>query len=55
MPQLNPSPWFFVSTMLWFTFLFIFSSKIKNIHPSLKPYLTLTLTPTAPYWLWLWV
>nr|YP_009268221.1 ATP synthase F0 subunit 8 [Oreolalax lichuanensis]ANN35997.1 ATP synthase F0 subunit 8 [Oreolalax lichuanensis] len=55
MPQLNPSPWFFTSVVLWFIFLFIFSSKIKDIFPHQKPHSTLIFTPETPHWFWSWI
>nr|YP_010130643.1 ATP synthase F0 subunit 8 [Oreolalax schmidti]QPZ51745.1 ATP synthase F0 subunit 8 [Oreolalax schmidti] len=54
MPQLNPSPWFFTSVVLWLIF-FIFSSKIKDIFPHQKPRTTLIFVPEIPHWFWSWI
>nr|AMR74896.1 ATP synthase subunit 8 [Oreolalax major]QKZ95146.1 ATP synthase F0 subunit 8 [Oreolalax major] len=54
MPQLNPSPWFFILTLSWLVFLFIFTSKIKNIRPLQKPHTTLIFVPTINHWPWSW-
>nr|YP_009905743.1 ATP synthase F0 subunit 8 [Oreolalax omeimontis]QLG90104.1 ATP synthase F0 subunit 8 [Oreolalax omeimontis] len=55
MPQLNPSPWFFVLTLSWLIFLFIFTYKIKGIRLIQKPLIALTFSPEVYYWHWLWV
>nr|AVY52074.1 ATP synthase F0 subunit 8 [Oreolalax rhodostigmatus] len=55
MPQLDPSPWFFIFIMSWLIFLFIFVYKIKGICPFQKPYTTLIMMPVARNWFWLWI
>nr|YP_009991886.1 ATP synthase F0 subunit 8 [Urocolius indicus]QNN84760.1 ATP synthase F0 subunit 8 [Urocolius indicus] len=55
MPQLNPSPWFFIMLTTWFTFTFIIQPKLLSFTntnpPSNKP-LTTTLKTTP--WAWPW-
>nr|ABY73868.1 ATPase 8 [Petrosaurus mearnsi] len=54
MPQLNPSPWFFILTMTWTVLMIIFLNKtLTMLHPN---------TPTESYletkhlfpWTWPW-
>nr|AFI98305.1 ATPase subunit 8 [Ploceus cucullatus] len=54
MPQLNPSPWFFIMLASWLTFSFV-------IQPKLLTFVTMnppsSKTPTAPNttpWTWPW-
>nr|WIL10174.1 ATP synthase F0 subunit 8 [Oreolalax rhodostigmatus] len=54
MPQLNPSPWFFILVTSWLIFLFIFAYKIKGICPLQKPHAALIMMSVTHRWSWLW-
>nr|AGN71476.1 ATP synthase F0 subunit 8 [Pristimantis thymelensis] len=53
MPQLNPSPWFFILLLSWFLLIVIMPIKITGFHhlndPSLK-----THQPLNKPWPWPW-
>nr|UCU06577.1 ATP synthase F0 subunit 8 [Takydromus kuehnei] len=50
MPQLNPTPWFTIFLLTWFT-LMLFSTKILNTKP--KP-LTPSYSKNLPNHNWTW-
>nr|ADW93290.1 ATPase 8 [Brachymeles bonitae] len=54
MPQLNPSPWFFILLLSWVTLLLIFKTKILTSTPHNPPMLPdMTTSHTTP-WNWPW-
>nr|ADW93342.1 ATPase 8 [Brachymeles boulengeri boulengeri] len=54
MPQLNPSPWFFILLLSWTILLLIFKTKTLMSTPHNNPTLTdLTTTHMTP-WNWPW-
>nr|AAL92749.1 ATPase subunit 8 [Elaenia flavogaster] len=54
MPQLNPTPWFFIMLASWFTFSFILQPKIllftSTNQPSNKALSPMKISP----WNWPW-
>nr|AAP29587.1 ATPase subunit 8 [Myiarchus phaeocephalus]AAQ01379.1 ATPase subunit 8 [Myiarchus phaeocephalus] len=54
MPQLNPTPWFFIMLTTWLTFSFILQPKILLFTPTNSPSnKTSSTTKTSP-WNWPW-
>nr|ADW93454.1 ATPase 8 [Brachymeles pathfinderi]ADW93458.1 ATPase 8 [Brachymeles pathfinderi] len=55
MPQLNPSPWFFILLLSWAVLLLIFKTKVLISMPHNNPMLPdLTTSHTTP-WNWPWI
>nr|YP_009943865.1 ATP synthase F0 subunit 8 [Grallaria varia]QOD95696.1 ATP synthase F0 subunit 8 [Grallaria varia] len=54
MPQLNPSPWFFIMLTSWLTFLLILQPKILSFTPTNQPHTNTTLTTKMTPWNWPW-
>nr|QNS38238.1 ATP synthase F0 subunit 8 [Sterrhoptilus dennistouni] len=54
MPQLNPSPWFFIMLTSWMTYSLIIQPKLLSFVTSNPPSnKTTTITDTTP-WTWPW-
>nr|AMB36474.1 ATP synthase F0 subunit 8 [Brachygobius kabiliensis] len=54
MPQLNPSPWFFILTFSWMIFLALAIPKTLNHKFPNNPTPQSTLTPKVNNWTWPW-
>nr|QJS52764.1 ATP synthase F0 subunit 8 [Zenarchopterus buffonis] len=54
MPQLNPTPWFFILLMTWIVFLTIIPPKIMaHVFPN-NPYIYSTKKTKTESWNWPW-
>nr|ADW93434.1 ATPase 8 [Brachymeles boholensis] len=53
MPQLNPSPWFFILLLSWAVLLLVFKTKILTSAPHNSPMLP-DLTAGQTPWNWPW-
>nr|BAH70425.1 ATPase subunit8 [Plica plica] len=54
MPQLNPSPWFFILTITWMILIFSFLSKTVNSKHLKTPTLYSHKMKTTSHWTWPW-
>nr|YP_010234506.1 ATP synthase F0 subunit 8 [Acanthodactylus guineensis]QTA72685.1 ATP synthase F0 subunit 8 [Acanthodactylus guineensis] len=52
MPQLNPTPWFFIFMMVWITLIMLLTKIIFNKNPSLP--VQQISTPNINFWIWPW-
>nr|YP_007624323.1 ATP synthase F0 subunit 8 [Grus paradisea]ACN53609.1 ATP synthase F0 subunit 8 [Grus paradisea]QKM77615.1 ATP synthase F0 subunit 8 [Grus paradisea] len=57
MPQLNPSPWFFIMLTSWLTFSLIIQPKLLSFIPTnpLSNLSTPTMTTKTTPWTWPWI
>nr|ADW93250.1 ATPase 8 [Lygosoma quadrupes] len=54
MPQLNPTPWFFIMILSWITLLLLFKNKTTTVSPQNPTTTTdLKMDKTNP-WSWPW-
>nr|YP_009469122.1 ATP synthase F0 subunit 8 [Phylloscopus proregulus]AVC55972.1 ATP synthase F0 subunit 8 [Phylloscopus proregulus]WJJ67682.1 ATP synthase F0 subunit 8 [Phylloscopus proregulus] len=54
MPQLNPSPWFFIMLITWFTFSFIIQPKLLTFVSTNPPSSKTPTTSDISPWTWPW-
>nr|YP_009943813.1 ATP synthase F0 subunit 8 [Tachuris rubrigastra]QOD95644.1 ATP synthase F0 subunit 8 [Tachuris rubrigastra] len=54
MPQLNPSPWFFIMLISWYTFSFLLQPKIILFTPTNSPSNKELTTMKTTSWNWPW-
>nr|ADO23113.1 ATP synthase F0 subunit 8 [Myioborus albifacies] len=54
MPQLNPSPWFFIMLTSWLTFSLIIQPKLLSFVSMNQPYNKPPITPSTTPWTWPW-
>nr|QVO50904.1 ATP synthase F0 subunit 8 [Dicaeum chrysorrheum] len=54
MPQLNPSPWFFIMLTSWFTFSLLIQPKLLSFVTMNTPSNKMITTPTTTPWTWPW-
>nr|YP_007624648.1 ATP synthase F0 subunit 8 [Tachycineta thalassina]AEX37379.1 ATP synthase F0 subunit 8 [Tachycineta thalassina] len=54
MPQLNPTPWFFIMLISWLTFSLLIQPKILTFLSTNPPSSKALTTPTTPSWTWPW-
>nr|QWS05653.1 ATP synthase F0 subunit 8 [Melanocharis striativentris] len=54
MPQLNPSPWFFIMLTSWLTYSLIIQPKILTFLTMNPPSNKTTTTPSTNPWIWPW-
>nr|AAZ83462.1 adenosine triphosphate synthase 8 [Chamaea fasciata]AAZ83464.1 adenosine triphosphate synthase 8 [Chamaea fasciata]AAZ83466.1 adenosine triphosphate synthase 8 [Chamaea fasciata]AAZ83468.1 adenosine triphosphate synthase 8 [Chamaea fasciata]AAZ83470.1 adenosine triphosphate synthase 8 [Chamaea fasciata] len=54
MPQLNPSPWFFIMLSSWLAFSLIIQPKISSFTSTNPPSSNTPTTPNTTPWTWPW-
>nr|YP_007624635.1 ATP synthase F0 subunit 8 [Tachycineta bicolor]ADI46456.1 ATP synthase 8 [Tachycineta bicolor]AEX37366.1 ATP synthase F0 subunit 8 [Tachycineta bicolor] len=54
MPQLNPTPWFFIMLISWLTFSLLIQPKVLTFLSTNPPSNKTLTTPTTPSWTWPW-
>nr|YP_007624700.1 ATP synthase F0 subunit 8 [Tachycineta albilinea]AEX37431.1 ATP synthase F0 subunit 8 [Tachycineta albilinea] len=54
MPQLNPTPWFFIMLISWLTFSLLIQPKILTFLSTNPPSNKTPATPTTTSWTWPW-
>nr|YP_009111924.1 ATP synthase F0 subunit 8 [Egretta sacra]AHN95809.1 ATP synthase F0 subunit 8 [Egretta sacra] len=54
MPQLNPSPWFFILLMSWSVFSLIIQPKLLSFATTNPPSTKPKVTPKTTPWAWPW-
>nr|QNS38346.1 ATP synthase F0 subunit 8 [Cisticola juncidis] len=54
MPQLNPSPWFFIMLISWLTFSMIIQPKILSMTSPNPPSSKATPIASTTPWTWPW-
>nr|QHH24373.1 ATP synthase F0 subunit 8 [Locustella castanea] len=54
MPQLNPTPWFFIMIISWLTFSLIIQPKLLSFVSANPPSNKTETTPDTTPWTWPW-
>nr|QLX47396.1 ATP synthase F0 subunit 8 [Hirundo tahitica] len=54
MPQLNPTPWFFIMLISWLTFSLIIQAKIMTFLSTNPPSNKTPTPPSTTPWTWPW-
>nr|ADN11997.1 ATP synthase F0 subunit 8 [Heteronotia binoei] len=53
MPQLNPTPWFFIFTLVWLILLFLLKPTLTELKNTPQPQPNITKYMPNP-WTWTW-
>nr|YP_009944177.1 ATP synthase F0 subunit 8 [Hylia prasina]QOD96021.1 ATP synthase F0 subunit 8 [Hylia prasina] len=54
MPQLNPSPWFFIMLITWLTFSLLIQPKLLSFTSTNRPSSKTPTTHSTSPWNWPW-
>nr|YP_007624687.1 ATP synthase F0 subunit 8 [Tachycineta stolzmanni]AEX37418.1 ATP synthase F0 subunit 8 [Tachycineta stolzmanni] len=54
MPQLNPTPWFFIMLISWLTFSLLIQPKLLTFLSTNPPSNKTPTAPTTSSWTWPW-